>query len=332
MVNARKTGRRACCLAVAALLVLMGMSGAPHDGRALAEGAPGRIIHAPATPPEGLAYDAWKGISYSDQTAFGVREHWFPYLWGTNSPVGEDDRERIGLVKTQEMPVSRFEIVSAKSESLGGEMKLRSGGYVDITVTAELTVDSLEYSYDEADHEDMDWTTDPVLGSPIGGLIFADPGIYPFDRYTGVSLLNFVRNWDAKEISPGEATDSGFVESRVSWNGRTYRLLAREDLRNTCNTPREYRVKAGRCYVRVPCSAEVIYTFRVPADYDGLALAIPRSFYYNPSSEKADADEGAVKELYADILTDSDGQPVDMEQFFYVRLSDLIRHFEAQQE
>ena len=74
---------------------------------------------------------------------------------------------------------------------------------------------------------------------------------------------------------------------------------------------------------------ETTLTFRVPADYDGLVLAIDKDI----TDEKADNIDNAgnalpVIDLYADILTTSKGVKQTADDFYFVRVSDLLEKFE----
>ena len=312
----------------------------PGEEEPTEEPPPKWVIHGPLMPPEGMAYDEWKGIRYARDTVFALELDWHPYSYQLKSGNGSRKylREYVKEYLNDEMtakfgyrlepanPVGRFEIFSAEAEPVGGEMKLRTGGYVDITVKARTSADfRYSFTYTEELYEGLT----PSSADSISGFGFSDGEMYPFDLYTGVSLLNFIPNESTEDISPHEATDSGFVESHVSWNGRSIRILAREDHRNAGSNGWERSVEGDRCIVRIDnVVTEVIYTFRVPADYDGLAFAFPKSFAYQKPEEK----KALVYpvEVYADILTNSDGEPIPLENYYFVRVSDLLQYFAQQ--
>lgn len=69
-------------------------------------------------------------------------------------------------------------------------------------------------------------------------------------------------------------------------------------------------------------------TLRVPADYDGLVIAIAKDI---TDQKSISIDERGnilnTKDLYADILTDSSGKKHSAEEFYFVKLSKLIEMF-----
>jgi len=89
----------------------------------------GRPVQGPDIPPAGVRYDEWKGFEYSTDTSFPVRTYWSFFL---------EDETRLpdqGLVRDPEnIEDAVLRITDAKAEPVGGEMKLRSAGYVDITI------------------------------------------------------------------------------------------------------------------------------------------------------------------------------------------------------
>ncbi|MBR2571595.1 MAG: hypothetical protein IKE30_05645 [Clostridia bacterium] len=332
MVSKCSTGKKLACAAIAVLLILAAGCGAEGNsprqngksGKGQFDGAPDNarkwIIHGPQVPPDGMAYDQWKGIRYSGETKFDVKLGWYPYGGADKAPFTDAELEERGYQRIEDMPSSVFEIVSAEEEPVGGEMKLRSGGYVDVRIVTRTTAE-FRYSYRRSEE-----TEQYLLGflvDRIRGIIFADVDLYPFDLYTGVSLLNTVSADEDQHISVGEATDSGFVESRVTRNGRTFRLLARADERNASFSGVTREEADGVITVTFPSCVETIYTFRVPADYDGLAVGFPKSVRCDiPSSE--DQESTGPKEVYVDILTDSGGGEIDPENCWFLRVSDLV--------
>lgn len=274
-------------------------------------------VHAPDTPPDGLPYDRWKGIEYTQDTVFSIPVGWKlriidkyadklkEYIW---DPSGH---------------TARFSIDSVRAEPVGGEMKLRSGGYVDITIAMTVTVE-LRYSYPrEHDNGTDEISLRDILDDNVSGIRFSSPKLHPFDLYTGTLLLNFIDDGGNNGIDVLQATDSGFTESRVMWHGRIFRLLAREDVRNTSAGEFHREVKDSRIVVTIPGSAEAIYTFRVPADYDGLALAIPRSTIY-PEGFDPFAEQEPDTDVYAEILKGDDGGSLPTEDYWFIRVSDLL--------
>jgi len=305
-----------------------GGEGDPGEGRV------GRIIHGPLAVPEGQDYDAWKGIPYSREAAYDAMIDWRVYSTsysgrskGKRQFLRRDELTQKGYALTQERVATDFRIVSVTAEPIGGEMKLRSGGYVDITVKTEMSgVLRYEYRFDPTLRENE--MAISLLGYPkdvVHGVRFADPVLQPFDRYTGISLMNTIFDPEAEAIMPREATDSGFVESQVTHGNRTYRILARIDSRNTCGSSWKHEMEGDRCLVTVPVSTENIYTFRVPADYDGLALALAKMTYCQVPEEQEEAPNR--EEIYVDILTGDDGRALEIGDYWFIRMSDLIDRF-----
>ena len=313
-----KNAKRIACLAAALLLLFTSAPGIRAEGR---------IVHGPQTPPDGKDYASWKGIAWTADTAFDIAVSWYLYS-KKNAPLTDRQLEEMDYRLEPEMPLSRFEIVRVEAEPVGGEMKLRSGGYVDITVTAESTSDFC-YSLD-ASARDPERPRERyyITNDAVSGIMFSGIHIFPFDMHTGISLLNYIRNEDAESISPNEATDTGFVESRVTWQNRNYRILAREDHRNLGYTNMTRKTEDGRLTVCILGSVtELVYTFRVPADYGGMALCIPKTVNEARPHRPAEDSSGDPRELYADILTGSDGQALDPDNYYFIRLADLVAHF-----
>ena len=342
MVNGKRLKRRLASCAMVLCLVLVwssmgtagiiGLAEQPGEnptGQAGSDPAdqPRWIIHGPQIPPDGMRYDEWKGIKYSSETEFGVKTGWI--LKRDNKMNNDTFYRRLqekGYAMEEEQPVSQYKIVDVRAEAVGGEMKLRTGGYVDIVVTARMST-VFQYSFDTTVQEDdsiyikYGLVTDDI----VSGFRYANAEFRPFDMYTGVTLLNTVIN-ENRGIHPGEAVDSGFVESHVTWNGRTYRLLAREDDRNLGGGGWSHKIENGRCCVRIESLAETVYTFRIPADYDGLALCCPKTVYpSDPNAEDEAQPENPTLEVYADILTENDGTEISMDDVWFIRVSDLLK-------
>ena len=171
----------------------------------------------PDTPPDGQRYDEWKGFQYTDQTEFDVRTFWTFSMYN-HSKVSDYDL----IQDPEDIEDAMLTIIDCKAEPVGGEMKLRSGGYVDITVEVRWTgtMNGKENMHDSI---------------PSWLIRWQDNTPYPCDAYTGTSLLNYTASKDEKsgDISPGQATATSMVESDVTFNGRTYRLFAKSDIRNS---------------------------------------------------------------------------------------------------
>ena len=202
-------------------------------------------------------------------------------------------------------------------------MKLRSSGYVDITIELVWTGTMNGYEdYELLEDRYIDW-----------GIHWEENTPYPCDAYTGTSLLNY---HDADEekadegIYPGQAVASSMVESVITWKERTYRLFAKSDIRNASSHDWTTSYEDGRFTFSCPGRVETTLTFRVPADYDGLVLAIDKDI----TDEKADnldasGNDVPVTDLYADILTTNKGVKQTADDFYFVRVSDLLEKFEG---
>ena len=160
-----------------------------------------------------MRYDEWKGFEYTTDREFDLRTFWAIAMYDHSNPESHDlfrDPEHIeDAVLT---------IVDAKSEPVGGEMKLRSGGFVDITIELYWsgTMNGIEsISAYETYYKNpfyVKWTENAA---------------YPCDAYTGTSLLNYVSSNgdpDEESISPGQAQASSMAESDITWKGRTYQI------------------------------------------------------------------------------------------------------------
>ena len=260
---------------------------------------PASVMVKPDTPPDGQRYDEWKGFQYTDQTEFDVKTYW-TFVMYNHSKVSDYD-----LIQDPEaIEDGKLEIIDCKAEPVGGEMKLRSGGYVDITV-------------------ELRWTGTMNGKESLSGHV-------PSDAYTGTSLLNYSGSDDdePQDISPGQATATSMVESDITYNGRTYRLFAKSDIRNSSSGDWSTDYSDDYFTFSCPGSVDTTFTFRVPADYDGLVLAIDKDI---SDQKKDEIDETGefyqIDDLYADVLTTKKGVKQSPDEFYFVRVSDLIEHF-----
>lgn len=270
-------------------------------------------IQGPDTAPDGQRYDEWKGIQYTTETSFPVRTY---FVVGT---YYDKTASSYGIYQDPlHIEDGVLEITDAKAEPVGGEMKLRSGGYVDITIEAKWT-------------GSMCFTSPNEIALFLIHLAWGDNDIEPFDAYTGTSLLNPMddENKDNDAINIGEAVNTGFVESDVTWEGRTYRLFAKEDKRNASFEASSYLTGAdGSIAVTEPGAVETTYTLRVPADYDGMVLAIDKDI----TDEKDDhinayGDFLDNSDTYADILTNDTGKKQTPDDYYFIKVSDLLEKF-----
>ena len=253
---------------------------------------PASVMVRPDTPPDGQRYDEWKGFQYTDQTEFDVRTYWTFSMYN-HSKVSDYD-----LVQDPvDIEDGKLTIIDCKAEPVGGEMKLRSGGYVDITV--EVRWDGTMNGKENTSKKIPRWMIRWQENTP-----------YPCDAYTGTSLLNYSANKDEEpvDISPGQATATSMVESDVTYNGRTYRLFAKSDVRNASTSDITTSYEGSRFIFSYPGRVDTTLTFRVPADYDGLVLAIDK----DTTDQKADYMDAngnslPTADLYADILTTGKG-------------------------
>lgn len=265
-------------------------------------------IYGPDIPPAGMRYDEWKGFQYSDDTSFNARTYWIIITGKAKSAAD------LGLSQDPEhIEDAVVKIVDAYAEPVGGEMKLRHGGYVDINIeirwtgTMRVVGDSL-YSY-----RGLEWQDNPVI---------------PCDAYTGTSLLNYYSNPEDEDIYNGQAVNSGMVESDVSWNGRTYRLFARSDIRNSTFSDYDIDYDSEPPSMSLPASVDTTLTLRVPADYDGMVLAIDKDITDEKPEERNSRGEFVnPPDQYADILTTADGRKQNADDFYFVKVSDLLEKF-----
>ena len=294
------------------LTALLVSASGPHT--ALASGSSGDdtpvlSMHGPDVPPADTPYDEWKGFQYADSTSFPLRNYWTIVMSDGSSPSAaglSQDPEHIedGLLR----------ITDAHAEPVGGEMKLRSGGYVDITIEMQWTGTMRLTGKDLYQNFYIQWQHTSAL---------------PFDAYTGTSLLNYQGEEDYEDLGVGQAANSGMVESDVTWNGRVYRLFAKEDVRNS--TFRDYTLeKSGQVSVlSLPASIDTTLTLRVPADYDGMALAIDKDITdEKPKKRNNKGEFPESKDLYADILTTDEGKKQTAGDFYFVKVSDLLKRFD----
>ena len=304
-----------------ALLISLGLTAA-----CVQEGEAERIIHGPLEVPEGMYYDEWKEIPYSVDKSFSVVIEWALYSSGDDlSPVFLSDEEwtRLGYTQITKNQPADFRIVSVTAEPIGGEMQLRTGGYVDITLKVEMS-SPFQYEYlMDSDAVSEGIQRDSYSKDFVRGIRWAYPSVFPFDRYTGISLLNTIYE-DGAALHQAEASDTGFVESQVTYGRRTYRILTRSDDRNKGGFFWDREKEGNLCRVRIPSAAETIYTFRIPADYDGLSLAFPKASHVSAGKKETAA---SSDEVYVDILTGDDGRPLDPADYWFVRVSDLIEYF-----
>lgn len=277
------------------------------------EDDPGIVIQGPDLPPDGQRYDEWKGFHYTTETSFPVRTYWAIGSFDGRSGAAA------GLYQNPEhIEDGVLEIVDAKAEPVGGEMELRSGGYVDITIETRWT-------------GTMNFTTDDEFNTFGTHISWGDNEVLPCDAYTGTSLLNYSGEGSENDsINIGEAYDTGMVESDITWKDRTYRLFAKSDKRNASFGETSYRYTGSSVSVTEPGAVETTYTLRVPADYDGMVLAIDKDI----TDEKADHIDDRAEFLpssdtYADILTTDTGVRQTADDYYFVRVSDLLEIFQA---
>lgn len=297
-----------------------GSGGDAADGGSSGEGkssddTDAAAIEGPDVPPDGMRYDEWKGFEYSDETSFSTRSYWGIHLTDNSLPetkgFGADSYELDGTLT----------ITDVKAEPVGGEMKLRSGGYVDITIDTEWTA-TVTYRFSDVYYYLYDY------------LVWQDVSPTPGDAYTGTSLLNYSdrddQNAEDNALNIGEGSNSGLVESDVTWNSRIYRLYAGVDSRNASFGGGDYGYDGSNTTITQDLKELGILTFRVPADYDGLILMIPKDI----SGQKSlGIDERGnilnTKDLYADLLTDISGAKHSADEYYFVKVSDLVEKFQG---
>lgn len=277
------------------------------------EDASGIVIQGPDLPPDGQRYDEWKGFQYTTETSFPVRTY-----WAIGSFDGRSGAAAGFYQNPEHIEDGVLEIVDAKAEPVGGEMELRSGGYVDITIETRWT-------------GTMNFTTDDEFNTFGTHISWGDNEVLPCDAYTGTSLLNYSGEGSENDsINIGEAYDTGMVESDITWKDRTYRLFAKSDKRNSSFGETSYRYAGSSVSVTEPGAVETTYTLRVPADYDGMVLAIDKDI----TDEKADHIDDRAEFLpssdtYADILTTDTGVRQTADDYYFVRVSDLLEIFRS---
>ncbi len=277
------------------------------------------VMHGPDLAPDGIPYDEWKDIQYTTDTRFSLRTFWVLRFGLYGDKLAAD----YGLRQNPEhIEDAVLEITDVKVEPVGGEMKLRSGGYVDITIETKWT-GTLRYTVEAG--------AESELYSLLASYGWADNDFLPFDTYTGTSLLNYSDDEDDEYIdgiSSGEAYDSGFAESDITWEGRTWRIFAKSDKRNASNMEATTEEVGGLLAVNNPCVVYTTYTLRVPADYDGAALAVDKDIV----DEKWDNMDKYgnflnTSDLYADILTTNSGVKQTADDFYFIKVQDLIEAF-----
>ena len=266
-------------------------------------------MYGPQVPPEGQPYDEWKKIEYSSETGFDVTTFCVLKMYD-----GSLASESGYTLDPEEIP-GHLEIVDVKVNPVGGEMKLRSGGYVDITVTTMFTGEF------RIVHDDSYY-------SLLSSFTYHDNSFNPFDAYTGTSLFNYRSEGGGEGIHEGEATDSGMIESDVTWNGRIYRIFARSDSRNAGSSDYREETQGGNTITEVTTNVETVYTFRIPADYDGLALMLDRDEFDEREYELDNTGEIlASEDRYADILTDDRGDVHEPDEYCFIKVTDLLEKF-----
>ena len=277
------------------------------------------VMHGPDVPPSGMRYDEWKGFRYTKDTKFNLRTYWTVTMYDHSVP------EDHGLFRDPEhIEDAVLEIVDAKAEPVGGEMKLRSGGFVDITIelywSGTMNGTEAEEMYEHYYRHPwyVQWNENTV---------------YPCDAYTGISLLNYTGVDDTEDgsISPGQASASSMAESDVTWQGRTYRLFAKSDIRNASFDDWYEHQDGDKYRFTIPCALETTITLRVPADYDGMVLAIDKDITDQRDAHITKNGEFiSFSDLYADILTTSSGVRQSADDFYFIKVSDLLEHFQSQ--
>lgn len=275
--------------------------GIDHGDEAVSENG----IEPPDTPPQGMRYDEWKGIEYSKDKEFNLRTYWVLGI-GDSETLSQDNEYIEDAV---------LKIIDAKAEPVGSEMKLRSGGYVDITLEFEWTGTMYYSSDEEYDYNYFGWMENPPI---------------PFDSCTGTSLLNHSDTDDSNSgtISPGEAMASGMTESDITLGGRTYRLFAKSEVRNASYYDDNPDLVDGRYRFTYNGDAVFILTFRVPADYEDLAIAIDKDI-----TDERDLRLTSnvvflkVYDTYADILTNDYGKKQTAQDYYFIKVSDILDAF-----
>jgi len=265
----------------------------------------------PDVPPEGVRYDEWKNIEYTTDLVLPVKSSWNIQVYDKTLP------SLSGYELQNPVIDGKLTFTDAKAEPVGGEMQLRSGGYVDITVEMEVTGDLI------LEHDDS-------YRDCISYMIWQDHTPTPCDAYTGTSLINYSDDEDADdhELSVGQAMDFGLVESDVTFNNRTYRLFAGQDLKNSSFGGYDYDYRGGKTITTLPTSSTITIKTRVPADYDGLILAIEKDISGRVEHEIDKFGNSVLnKDLYADMLTEYTGEKHNPDFYYFVKVSDLLEAF-----
>lgn len=271
------------------------------------EAVSGNGIEPPDTPPAGMRYDEWKGIEYSKDMEFNLRTYWV-------LRIGDDERDTV-FQDNEYIEDAVLKIVDAKAEPVGAEMKLRSGGYVDITIEFEWTGTML-YSV-----EGFDW---------YHYFCWMENNPVPFDSCTGTSLLNHSDTDESNsgEIHPGEAMASGMTESDITREGRTYRLFAKSEVRNASSYNDTLELDDNRYQSIYDGDVFTILTFRVPADYEDLAIAIDKDITDERDLRiTSDAVFLNAYDTYADILTNDYGKKQTAQDYYFIKVSDILEAF-----
>ena len=313
MVNRKK---KLFSLIAAVITVLAIFASAGQSVRADETGGDGtkpEVMHGPDVPPDGQRYDEWKGFEYTTETTFPVRTYWTFTMYKDGNP------DSLGLVRDPEnIEDAVLRIVDAKAEPVGGEMKLRSGGSVDITIELRWT-GTMSGTFKS--------------GTPDWYIQWSENFPYPCDAYTGTSLLNYTdkETEDDRDtsISPGQAIASSMTESDVTWQGRTYRLFAKSDTRNSSSSDWDLEfLDDGRTRFSCPASVDTTLTFRIPQDYDGLVLALCKDIT-DQRDYSIDKNGNYIhySDLYADVLTTKNGQKKSADDFYFIKVSDLLEKF-----
>ena len=135
----------------------------------------------------------------------------------------------------------------------------------------------------------------------------------------------------AVACSPSRYTSSSFnvasVPEYAFVQPYSYIVLYGDDGKGFYNA--ESSAIATKAVSNIINSERFPFSDMIPADYDGLVLAIDKDI----TDEKADNIDNAgnalpVIDLYADILTTSKGVKQTADDFYFVRVSDLLEKFE----
>ncbi len=272
---------------------------------------PALQMEPPQTPPKNVSYEEWKQFDYTkDKLEFDVTTYWGIHTWDGSLP--EDNGFK--YITNKKLP-GKVKITNATAEPVGGEMSLRSDGYVDIRVDTEWSAEGT-YRHDDDYSDRMDY------------VVFFASGEEFCDGYTGTALLNYRDEEDNELQSVGEGVETTMTESNITWNGRTYRLLAGADSRNASWKDNKTEYIAGGYKTTHYFDHYRTLIARVPANYDGLVMALPKDIS-GACSEILEPNGNALaeKDLYADILTDEVGHKHDPSEYYWFKVSDLVEYF-----